>query len=462
MVPRIYTKKEALELAQQVDRAIGKNLKFYKYGDRMTHIQRFLLDNDMDVIKTIDSIKQCALFRKAWKADEIKISDVYRVCKDWYWYPCGVDSNGRVVLVFQMSFPNGMPPIEQFIMVTLYMMDDIHRVCYEYAKEHHIEEPIKDYSITLCDIGEFKMSMMDVETQKYAMEVFCKFYPCFVSMNDIVITDDPNYVYNPSPDNAVCITQKSPLYLRALWNFCLLFFPKRWSMLMYLDKGMFIPSTVDAHQVPKAFGGLSDQTVESWYQQCAEIDHCSLDDQPRELVSSRILDQFGQNLSVPANCLPETIIKGHFWKMTNAKRTWNHYYFVLLSDGLFYYFKTENDVKAHNGYYFHSPSSQNSLLLEGCQVFVPTEEEDVKRETKLTLDSVSLVCQQKSRPGYEEEDSKGSKHMYHMTLRTLSRDYVFGFNSIGQRACWLWTMKKEIEKINQSELSILNEEHLKD
>ncbi|KAK8813098.1 hypothetical protein WA158_002690 [Blastocystis sp. Blastoise] len=404
----------------------------------------------MDTVKTINIIKQCALFRKAWHADEYKISDVYRLCKDWFCYPCGVDNKGRAVLCCQMSFPDGIPPVEQFIPIIFYMMDDIHRVCYEASQKTGKKEPIKDFCVFFCDIGKFSYTSLDAETQKYSIEIFTKYYPCFMSTNNIFISDDPNFTLEEGINAAVCITHNTPLYLRALWAICSIFCPKRWSSLMWFDSGHAIPDCIDRSIVPTMFGGDDGKTTEQWFSECAQLDNCSLSDEPRQLVSKRILEQFGQNLNLPANQLQDSIVHGYLWKKTNSKNTWHHYYFVLLPDGLFYYFKSETDSQPQNG-----------LLLEGCSIVLPEEEEDKKREGISSINISKMVLNYKNQPGHNgEEESEGSKHNYFFILRTISRDYVFACNTQGQRNRWMWELNHSIQLINNSNNSIFNTEKL--
>ena len=94
MAPRVVSPKEAKELADQVNRALPSSILFYRYGDRTTQIIRFLIENDMDVAKTVVAIKQTALFRKYWHADEITIADVKNAFDEWQCYPTGVTKDG--------------------------------------------------------------------------------------------------------------------------------------------------------------------------------------------------------------------------------------------------------------------------------------------------------------------------------------------------------------------------------
>ena len=64
MKSRVFSTEEARKLARQVDSALPSHIHFYRYGDRTTQIIRFLIENDMDVAKTVVAIKQTALFRK--------------------------------------------------------------------------------------------------------------------------------------------------------------------------------------------------------------------------------------------------------------------------------------------------------------------------------------------------------------------------------------------------------------
>lgn len=94
---KVFSESQTRELAAQVDRSLPPNLRFYRYGDRITQIIRFLIENDMDVAKTVVAIKQTALFRKYWHADEIAISDVQQAFAEMHCFPTGVTNDGKIV-----------------------------------------------------------------------------------------------------------------------------------------------------------------------------------------------------------------------------------------------------------------------------------------------------------------------------------------------------------------------------
>ena len=61
------------------------------------------------------------------------------------------------------------------------------------------------------------------------------------------------------------------------------------------------------------------------------------------------VNQFGQNNGMIASSIPETELRGWMWKRTNVGHRWHHYYFVLLKEGLLYYFVRTDDMNAQNG-----------------------------------------------------------------------------------------------------------------
>ena len=345
---KVVSQQQAKELAQQVDRALPSTLKFYRYGDRTTQIIRFLIENDMDVAKTVVAIKQTALFRKYWHADEITITDVKQAFEQWNCYPTGVTKDGKMVWYVD-CFMTSPPKIEDFMLVTIYMVDDIQRRLYEECKRLGIQESYKDYCIIVSDTARTSMSAFTVEVQKCGTDVFVRHFPAFMSISNIEINDDPNYQPSYSYDNAAFYNLNTPFILRSLWTLCTYFMPARWAYMVQLLGSSQLPSALPKELIPQAYGGTYNHSFQDWLEDCAKFDHCNLADQPRQLVDQRVLNQFGQNNGMIASEIPDTQLHGWLWKRTNVGHRWHHYYFVLLKEGLLYYFKDETDADAQNG-----------------------------------------------------------------------------------------------------------------
>lgn len=336
-----------------MDVSLPKGIKFYRYGDRTTQIIRFLIENDMDVAKTVVAIKQTALFRKYWHADEIKISDVKNAFVEWECYPTGVTKNGKMVW-YMNCYQKSAPKIEDFMLVSIYMIDDIQKRLYEACREMGIQEAYKDYCIWISDTAGVSLSALSGEIQKGCTEVFIRHFPAFMSTSDIEINDDPNYVPVHGWDNTLVYNLNTPFLLRSIWKLCSFFMPSRWAYMVQLLGTSQLPASIDKALIPQAYGGTYDGSFQKWMEECAEINECSLEDPPRMLVDQRVLDQFGQNNGMIASSIPDTELRGWLWKRTNAGHRWHHYYFVLLKEGLLYYFVHEDDMNAQNGYLYFS------------------------------------------------------------------------------------------------------------
>ena len=345
---KVYSTAEAKERAEQVDRSLPKGIKFYRYGDRTTQIIRFLIENDMDVAKTVVAIKQTALFRKYWHADEIKISDVKNAFAEWECYPTGVTKNGKMVW-YMNCHQTTAPKIEDFMLVSIYMIDDIQKRLYEACKERGIQEAYKDYCIWISDTAGVSLSALSGEIQKGCTEVFIRHFPAFMSASDIEINDDPNYVPARGWDDTIVYNLNTPFLLRSIWKLCSFFLPSRWAYMVQLLGSSQLPASIDKALIPQEYGGTYEGSFETWMEECARMNECSLDDPPRTLVDQRVLDQFGQNNGMIASSIPETELRGWMWKRTNVGHRWHHYYFVLLKEGLLYYFVRTDDMNAQNG-----------------------------------------------------------------------------------------------------------------
>lgn len=66
---KIVSPAHLMELAIQVDKRIPKDLAFFRYGDRMLQIKRYLIEHELDVSQAVMAIKRTAAWRKAWNAD---------------------------------------------------------------------------------------------------------------------------------------------------------------------------------------------------------------------------------------------------------------------------------------------------------------------------------------------------------------------------------------------------------
>ncbi|KAM7458832.1 hypothetical protein BLSTO_00405 [Blastocystis sp. subtype 1] len=445
MAPRVVSPKEAKELADQVDRALPSSIQFYRYGDRTTQIIRFLIENDMDVAKTVVAIKQTALFRKYWHADEITIADVKNAFEEWQCYPTGVTKDGRMVWYVD-CFMTKPPKMEDFMLVTIYMVDDIQKRLYEACQALGIPEAYKDYCIIVSDTARTSMSAFNTEMKKAGMDVFVRHFPAFMSSTDIEINENPAYAPSYDYDHSSFYNLNTPFLLRSIWKLCTLFMPARWAYMVQLLGSDTLPASIPSSCIPKKYGGSFEGSFEAWMQDCASVNGCSLDDPPRQLVDQRVLDQFGQNNGMIATEIPDQVISGWMWKRTNVGHRWHHYYFVLLKDGLLYYFKDVNDTDAQNGF-----------MLENCRIVVCESHEDLKREGIASLTIASNVLHFTNPPllaaGQSEAtrgaEQKGEAHKYWFIVRTPSRDYVFACNSVEQRSQWMFFLNRVIGEANK-------------
>ena len=139
--------------------------------------------------------------------------------------------------------------------------------------------------------------------------------------------------------------------------------------------------------------------------------------------------------------------------MTNAGHRWHHYYFVLLKEGLLYYFRDVKDEDAQNGF-----------MLENCKLVVCEKHDDLKREGITSLTLASNVLRFQNPPRLEEgqteetrgEEAAGEPHKYWFILRTPSRDYVLACNTVGQRSQWMFALKTVIKAADEKAESVLN------
>ena len=452
MKSRVFSTEEARKLARQVDSALPSHIHFYRYGDRTTQIIRFLIENDMDVAKTVVAIKQTALFRKYWHADEITIADVKNAFAEWHCFPTGVTRDGKIVWYVD-CFMTSAPKMEDFMLVTIYMMDDIQKRLYEGCKALGVQEAYKDYCIIVSDTAKTSMSAFNTELKKCGTDVFVRHFPAFMSTTDIEISDDPNYAPTFDYDHAVFYNLNTPFILRSLWKLCAFFMPARWGCMVQLLGAEQLPSSIPLSLIPKQYGGSFDGSFEDWLNECAAMNGCSLQDEPRQLVDQRVLDQFGQNNGMIASEIPDTALRGWLWKMTNAGHRWHHYYFVLLKEGLLYYFRDVKDEDAQNGF-----------MLENCKLVVCEKHDDLKREGITSLTLASNVLRFQNPPRLEEgqteetrgEEATGEPHKYWFILRTPSRDYVLACNTVGQRSQWMFALKTVIKAADEKAESMLN------
>ena len=170
-----------------------------------------------------------------------------------------------------------------------------------------------------------------------------------MSINNICTNDDPTFKPVYSWDTSTFFNINTAFYLRALWKICTLFMPARWAYLVQLIGGEELPDTIPKELIPQRYGGTNPLTFQQWLEDCAKTDGVTLETPPRQLVEQRVLDQFGQNNGMIASAIPDTELNGWMWKRTNVGHRWHHYYFVLLKDGLLYYFKSVDDTDAQNG-----------------------------------------------------------------------------------------------------------------
>lgn len=347
---KVFSDSQARELAAQVDRLLPSNLRFYRYGDRSTQIIRFLIENDMDVAKTVVAIKQTTLFRKYWHADEITISDVQQAFSEMNCFPTGVTDDGKIVWYIDCFIQHPVK-IEDFVLASIYMMDNIQKKLYEGCQEKGICEAYKDYCIIISDTGKTSLSAFTTEMQKAGGDIFIRHFPSFMSVNNICINSDPAFKPVYSWNNSTFFNLNTAFYLRALWKICTLFMPARWAYLVQLIGGEELPGTIPKALIPVRYGGICPITFQQWLEDCAKTDGVTLDTPPRQLVDQRVLDQFGQNNGMIASAIPDTELNGWMWKRTNVGHRWHHYYFVLLKEGLLYYFKNINDTDAQNGFW---------------------------------------------------------------------------------------------------------------
>lgn len=302
----------------------------------------------MDVAKTVVAIKQTALFRKYWHADEIKISDIRDAFSEMHCFPTGVTEDGKIVW-YADCFIQHPVNVEDFMLASIYMLDDLQRRLYEECRSRGIREAYKDYCIIVSDTGRTSMSALTSDIQKAGFDVFVRHFPSFMSVSNCFIHNDPAFRPVYSWETSTFYNMNTAFYLRALWSMCTFFLPARWAYMVQLLGGQSLPSSIPPTFIPSRYGGSNQQTFQQWLEECAVVDGVSLDTPSRALVDPRVLKQFGKDNGMIASAIPGTILRGWMWKRTNAGHRWHHYYFVALGEGILYYFKNTNDCNAQNG-----------------------------------------------------------------------------------------------------------------
>ena len=144
---KIVSPAHLMELAIQVDKRIPKDLAFFRYGDRMLQIKRYLIEHELDVSQAVMAIKRTAAWRKAWNADTIKPSDLKKIAVFARFISTSASSTGLGVACAQFNPPlvGEFPPLERVVEFFIFMMDYLMKTTLEYCVEHNLEPPVKDY-----------------------------------------------------------------------------------------------------------------------------------------------------------------------------------------------------------------------------------------------------------------------------------------------------------------------------
>lgn len=350
----VISNAELDELAKKVDQRIPKDLKFFRFGDRTLQIKRYLIEHNLDISQTITAIKRTALWRKAWNADTIKPSDVMEVISFARFIACDASPTGQAVVCGRFNPPaeGKIPPLERVIEVFIFAMDRLMKNSYDYCVEKGLPILIKDYGKLFINADCFTSNFIKQAFPMYprtVMEILLCHYPCFLSITDVYVSDDPNFKPDTSVNSHTAYFQNAPSFMKGLFNILKGFFPERWARQVCINTNLFVPPCLDVDRLPEQNGGNWKITNIEWLQQIGEKENCPMDKPTVHELSSRVLEQYGHGNNVKAYEMPNAYARASMWKMTNAGHRWHHYYFVLTKEHILYYFTDADDTEVRTG-----------------------------------------------------------------------------------------------------------------
>lgn len=433
------------ELANKVEQRIPKDLKFCRFGDRHLQIKRYLIEKDLDISQAVTAIKRTASWRAAWNADTIKASDIMEVIQFASFVAVDASSTGQAVLCGKFDISQfkkkKFPPLERVVEVFIFVMDRLVKVSYDNCVNNNLPILIKDYGKALLNAEFVCKEFVKQAFPMYPrtiMEILTCHYPCFLSLSDIYVSDDPNFVPDTSINSHTLYAQNAPSLMKGLFNVLKTFFPERWARQVVLNTDFFIPPCFDPELVPEQNGGKKKITHVEWLAEIAAKEGCSLETPTVHELSERVLEQYGNGNKVKAYQMPNAYARASMWKMTNAGGRWHHYYFVLTKEHILYYFSSADDVEIRTG-----------ILLEDCSIVVDSSAEAIKREGQDAITQSLNVNEQSTLVGADVPEKSGSSHLYHFILQTPSRPYTFACNTLGQKIAWMIILKRSIAAANK-------------
>lgn len=433
------------ELADKVDKRIPKDLSFYRYGDRLLQIKRYLIEHDLDISQTVSAIKRTARWRAAWNADSIKPSDIMKAASFASFIASDASPNGQAVMCgrFNVSSDNPIvPPLERMIEIVIFALDRVMKSSYDYCVENNLPMLIKDYGKILINADGFTPALIKQVFPMYPrtiIEILLCHYPCFLSISNVYVSDDPSFKPDTSINSHTVYVQNAPSFLKGLFGVLKGFFPERWARQICINTDVFVPPCLTIERVPTQNGGKHDIKNTDWLAEIGKIENCPIDKPTVHELSDRVLEQYGHGNNVKAYQMPNAYARASMWKMTNAGGRWHHYYFVLTKEHILYYFTNADDTEVRTG-----------ILLEDCSIVVDSSPSAVKREGKEAIDSSLNVNEQSQLVAADVPERSGSSHCYHFILQTPSRPYTFACNTLGQKIAWMVMLKRSIAAANTS------------
>lgn len=354
MTVKVISPKELEELAKKTDALLPKDLKFFRFGNRTVQIERYLIENELDISQTIAAIKRTAAWRKAWNADSIVASDVLDISH--FINFIGTDSNGSgmqtVFANFDIPSTVPFPALERVIENIIFAMDHMLKDLEDLQTNQKVEIPVKNYGKLMLNGAGFNLHFVKNAFPNYPkaiMETLFCHYPSFLSLSDIYVSDDPNYVPPVHDGMYTLYLQNAPYFFIGLFTILRSFLPERWARQVCINTDMYIPQCMDRSLVPIQNGGTRDINSIQWLQRIAKEENCSLEKPTRHAVSSRIMEQYGQGVNYKACEMPNAYARARMWKMTNVRSRWHHYYFVLTHENILYYFADAESPKILTG-----------------------------------------------------------------------------------------------------------------
>lgn len=440
----VVTPDKLNELAEKVDKRIPKDLSFHRYGDRLLQIKRYLVEHNLDISQTVTAIKRTARWRAAWNADNIKPSDIMEIITYASFISCDASPNGQAVVCGRFNVPPNVevPPLERVIEVVIYAMDRMMKYSYDYCVEHNLPDLIKDYGKLFINADAFNPSFIKQVFPMYPrtiMEILFCHYPCFLSITDVYVSDDPNFKPDTSVNSHTVYIQNAPSMIKGLFSVLKGFFPERWARQICINTNLFVPPCLTIERVPIQNGGKNNITNAEWLAEIGRVENCPVDKPTVHELSDRVLEQYGHGNNVKAYQMPNAYARASMWKMTNAGGRWHHYYFVLTKEHILYYFTNADDTEVRTG-----------ILLEDCSIVVDPSPSAVKREGKEAINASLNVNEQTQLVAADVPEKSGSSHCYHFILQTPSRPYTFACNTLGQKIAWMVMLKRSITAANSA------------